>query len=262
MDNEGSRNVLQPTDNENSRVRRLRVWRRRYATSNDARGYLSVNEMNVCGQTILWDYRTGMVHLTGLCKAVGLQKANVVRFLDSNPGLHAAVRRIKGGVLKIQGEWRNSGGDGLMIGTWVAHEIALVLARRVCFPIREALTPLFGASFPTECLRPGSPGYGTLEVRLHKHQRRSVRVVQEGEEKEKEEHHHPPDLAPPPLPSEILISECERSDLLRLLQATRSLQLLSTGQSRGWVPGISMGGHFACNGRRWMVSLPCGASEC
>ena len=54
-----------------------------------------------------------------------------MKIIDSQPDLAAQLRRVRGGYLKIQ-------------GTWMPYEVALRLARRVAWPIREDLVPLFG----------------------------------------------------------------------------------------------------------------------
>lgn len=111
-----------------------KVMHSRYATSADPRGYIPVYEYNVAGSTIMIDSETGYVHLTALWKALGHNKADVTRLCESDPSIAPLVRKVRGGYLKIQ-------------GTWVPFETALVLARRVAYPIRESLIPLFGPTF-------------------------------------------------------------------------------------------------------------------
>ncbi|KAF8725243.1 hypothetical protein AX14_008213 [Amanita brunnescens Koide BX004] len=41
-------------------------------------------------------------------------------------------------------------------------KVALRLSRRVAWPIKEDLVPLFGPTFPTTCLSPDQPGYGQV----------------------------------------------------------------------------------------------------
>lgn len=125
---------------------------RKYATSIDARNYLSVYEYRVRDNWVIWDYHSGLVHLTGLWKAIGNSKADIVKLLDSSPELEKHLKRIRGGYLKIQ-------------GTWISYEMAKLLASKFCYTIRYALIPLFGADFVDLCLKPYQRGFGML--RLH-----------------------------------------------------------------------------------------------
>ncbi|KAH9902401.1 DNA-binding domain of Mlu1-box binding protein MBP1 [Cubamyces lactineus] len=101
------------------------VTKARYITSNDPRGYIPVYEYPLNGQWIMLDMDDGYVLWTGIWKA------DIVKIIDSQPDLAAQLRRVRGGYLKIQ-------------GTWMPYEIALRLARRVAWPIRYDLVPLFG----------------------------------------------------------------------------------------------------------------------
>ncbi|KAI0323959.1 DNA-binding domain of Mlu1-box binding protein MBP1 [Cubamyces sp. BRFM 1775] len=107
------------------------VTKARYITSNDPRGYIPVYEYPLNGQWIMLDMDDGYVLWTGIWKALGNSKADIVKIIDSQPDLAAQLRRVRGGYLKIQ-------------GTWMPYEIALRLARRVAWPIRYDLVPLFG----------------------------------------------------------------------------------------------------------------------
>ncbi|KAL1921502.1 uncharacterized protein VTP21DRAFT_11218 [Calcarisporiella thermophila] len=124
-----------------------RVKRAKYSTSLDSRGYIPVYEYSVDDHPIMWDRETGDVHFTGIWKALGRSKSDIVKMVDANPALH--VKKIRGGLLKIQ-------------GTWISRDEARILARRTCFPLRHQLVPLFGPGFPDECLLPSQPGYGSL----------------------------------------------------------------------------------------------------
>ncbi|KAI0926339.1 hypothetical protein AcW1_008543 [Taiwanofungus camphoratus] len=125
------------------------VTKGRYITSNDPRGYIPVYEYPLNGQWIMLDMDDGYVLWTGIWKALGNNKADIVKIIDSQPDLATQLRRVRGGYLKIQ-------------GTWMPYEIALRLARRVAWPIRYDLVPLFGPTFPGTCLSPDQPGYGQI----------------------------------------------------------------------------------------------------
>ncbi|KAG1735348.1 uncharacterized protein EDB91DRAFT_1145035 [Suillus paluster] len=125
------------------------VVKGRYITSNDPRGYIPVYEYPLNGQWIMMDIDDGYILWTGIWKALGNSKADIVKMIDSQPDLAPVIRRVRGGYLKIQ-------------GTWMPYEVALRLSRRVAWPIREDLVPLFGPTFPSTCLSPDQPGYGQV----------------------------------------------------------------------------------------------------
>lgn len=125
------------------------VIKSRYITSNDPRGYIPVYEYPLNGQWIMMDVDDGYILWTGIWKALGNSKADIVKMIESQPDLASQIRRVRGGYLKIQ-------------GTWMPYEVALRLSRRVAWPIRHDLVPLFGPTFPTTCLSPEQPGYGQV----------------------------------------------------------------------------------------------------
>ncbi|RXW22198.1 hypothetical protein EST38_g3660 [Candolleomyces aberdarensis] len=101
------------------------------------------------GQWIMMDIDDGYILWTGIWKALGNSKADIVKMIDSQPDLAPLIRRVRGGYLKIQ-------------GTWMPYEVALKLSRRVAWSIRHDLVPLFGPTFPSTCLSPDQPGYGQV----------------------------------------------------------------------------------------------------
>ncbi|KAI0050509.1 DNA-binding domain of Mlu1-box binding protein MBP1 [Auriscalpium vulgare] len=140
------------------------VTKSRYITSNDPRGYIPVYEYPLNGQWIMMDVDDGYVLWTGIWKALGNSKADIVKMIESQPDLASQIRRVRGGYLKIQ-------------GTWMPYEVALRLSRRVAWPIRNELVPLFGPTFPSTCLSPDQPGYGQVVV-SSSGRRRSRRATQ------------------------------------------------------------------------------------
>jgi len=140
------------------------VTKGRYITSNDPRGYIPVYEYPLNGQWIMMDIDDGYILWTGIWKALGNSKADIVKMIDSQPDLAHVIRRVRGGYLKIQ-------------GTWMPYEVALKLSRRVAWPIRDDLIPLFGPTFPSTCLTPDHPGYGQV-VSSGNGRRRSRRNTQ------------------------------------------------------------------------------------
>ncbi|GME76581.1 unnamed protein product [Ambrosiozyma monospora] len=130
------------------------IGRRKYSTSIDPRNYLTVFEYKINDHWIIWDYHSGLVHLTGLWKAIGNAKADIVKLVESSPELEFEVRRVRGGFLKIQ-------------GTWIPYAIAKQLASKFCYKIRYALIPLFGEDFVHLCLKPYEKGFGLLRLKVN-----------------------------------------------------------------------------------------------
>lgn len=142
------------------------VTKGRYITSNDPRGYIPVYEYPLLGQWIMMDMDDGYILWTGIWKALGHSKADIVKMVESEPELAARIRRVRGGYLKIQ-------------GTWMPYEVALRLSRRVAWHIRYDLVPLFGPTFPDTCIAPDQPGFGQI-VSGDARKRRNRRVAGPG----------------------------------------------------------------------------------
>lgn len=160
---------------------------KKYSTAVDSRKFLTVYEFMVNNQWIIWDYHTGYVHLTGLWKAIGNNKADIVKLIENSPELEPDIKRVRGGYLKIQ-------------GTWVPFEIAKALAARTCYFIRYALIPLFGNDFPESCLKPNEPGFGQLQMRLtdpatkRRRRKRSVNILHQQPQRPIRIHQHQPPI--------------------------------------------------------------------
>ncbi|ORY99863.1 hypothetical protein BCR43DRAFT_451745 [Syncephalastrum racemosum] len=154
-----------------------------YSTSLDPRGYLPVYEYKIRGQTIMWDRDNGYVHFTGIWKALGNNKSEIVKMVDGNPNI--PVHKIRGGFLHIQ-------------GTWMPYELAKTLCRRTAFSIRHELRVMFGNDFAEEALAPGHPEYGCLLLNPNAPQRgnnaRRTSVPQQRSRahpyQHQENHHH------------------------------------------------------------------------
>ncbi|KAH3668364.1 hypothetical protein OGAPHI_002118 [Ogataea philodendri] len=140
------------------------ITKRKYSTSIDPRNYLTVFEYKINDSWIIWDYYSGLVHLTGLWKAIGNSKADIVKLIDSSPELEPDLKRVRGGFLKIQ-------------GTWIPFEIARKLASRFCYKIRYALVPMFGESFVDECLKPYEKGFGMLRLKVSDEELKKKRSI-------------------------------------------------------------------------------------
>jgi len=64
-----------------------------------------VYEYDLYGHPIMWDQENLYVHFTGIWKALGKTKADIVKIIDANPILESIIRKVRGGFLKIQGTW-------------------------------------------------------------------------------------------------------------------------------------------------------------
>lgn len=125
----------------------IHIKRDHYSTSLDPRGYIPVYEYIINNTPIMWDRETGYVHFTGIWKALGNSKSDIVKMVDSNPEL--GTKKIRGGFLRIQ-------------GTWIPYDYAHILCKRTAWNIRKELIPIFGQGFPSEALSPDHPDYGCL----------------------------------------------------------------------------------------------------
>lgn len=71
--------------------------------------------------------------------------------LTTNAGLKDLSHSITGGALAAQ-------------GYWVPYACARAICLTFCYPIRWALTPVFGPSFIKDCLNPDHPGFGRFKI--------------------------------------------------------------------------------------------------
>lgn len=123
----------------------------KYATSLDQRGFIPVYEYTLNQQPVLWDRETGYIYWTGIWKAMGRDKGEIAKLVDSDVELERVIRKIRGGYLKIQ-------------GTWMPFDRARQLAISTCWFIRHDLSPLFGPDFPNQALPPTHPDFAKITV--------------------------------------------------------------------------------------------------
>ncbi|KAF2169330.1 hypothetical protein M409DRAFT_65032 [Zasmidium cellare ATCC 36951] len=100
---------------------------------------------------VMWDYQVGLVRITPFFKACKYTKTIPNKSLVANPGLKDLSHSVTGGSVEAQ-------------GYWVPYSCARALCLTFCYPIRWALTPVFGPSFIKECLAPDHPGYGRFKI--------------------------------------------------------------------------------------------------
>ncbi|EMD00672.1 hypothetical protein BAUCODRAFT_179029 [Baudoinia panamericana UAMH 10762] len=122
--------------------------------------------------TVMWDYQIGLVRITPFFKALKYSKVwflptlqfrdeaadgwitsqtTPAKALSTNDGLKELSHSITGGALAAQ-------------GYWMPYSCARAICLSFCYPIRWALTPIFGHSFLKDCLRPDQPGYGKFKI--------------------------------------------------------------------------------------------------
>ncbi|KAK4540472.1 hypothetical protein LTR36_009218 [Oleoguttula mirabilis] len=100
---------------------------------------------------VMWDYQVGLVRITPFFKALKYSKTTPAKALTANPGLKELSHSITGGALAAQ-------------GYWMPYACARAICLTFCYPIRWALTPIFGPSFIKECLRPEHAGYCRFKI--------------------------------------------------------------------------------------------------
>jgi len=133
-----------------------------YNTSQDERGYISVYEFTSSNGTIvMWDSECGYVNWTSIRKAMGWSKRgegrNIMKEMENVEKTAKDIRKIRGGILKIQ-------------GTWIPFDDAYEAAKEYCYSIRYELTQIFGEQFAKEA-RPKAPSAAQPTKKRTKHQK-------------------------------------------------------------------------------------------
>jgi len=133
-----------------------------YNTSQDERGYISVYEFTSSNGTIvMWDSECGYVNWTSIRKAMGWSKRgegrNIMKEMENVEKTAKDIRKIRGGILKIQ-------------GTWIPFDDAYEAAKEYCYSIRYELTQIFGEQFAKEA-RPKAPSTNQPTKKRAKHQK-------------------------------------------------------------------------------------------
>ncbi|KAK4647114.1 uncharacterized protein QC761_122640 [Podospora bellae-mahoneyi] len=101
--------------------------------------------------TVMWDYNVGLVRMTPFFKCLEYGKTTPAKMLNQNPGLKDITHSITGGSIIAQ-------------GYWMPYSCAKAVCATFCYQIAGALIPLFGPSFPSECIREGMPGYKHMVI--------------------------------------------------------------------------------------------------
>ncbi|KAJ3942715.1 uncharacterized protein N0V96_006936 [Colletotrichum fioriniae] len=90
--------------------------------------------------TVMWDYNVGLVRMTPFFKCCKYSKTVPAKMLSLNPGLKDITHSITGGAIAAQ------------------------VCATFCHNIAGALIPIFGPSFPSMCVPPGSPEYQRMVI--------------------------------------------------------------------------------------------------
>ncbi|KAF9870370.1 APSES transcription factor Xbp1 [Colletotrichum karsti] len=135
--------------------------------------------------TVMWDYNVGLVRMTPFFKCCKYSKTVPAKMLGLNPGLKDITHSITGGAIAAQ-------------GYWMPYECAKAVCATFCYNIAGALIPIFGPSFPSMCIPPGSPDYQRMVI--------DPRIVEDAIReadlsRKVQQHHGFPSAAHNPLPS-------------------------------------------------------------
>ncbi|KAL7937900.1 hypothetical protein V8C35DRAFT_290238 [Trichoderma chlorosporum] len=106
---------------------------------------------NEASYTVMWDYNVGLVRMTPFFKCLGYAKTKPSQMLDRNPGLRDISPSITGGAVAAQ-------------GYWMPYLCARAVCATFCTRIAGALIPLFGPSFPSQCIPSDSPYYNEMVI--------------------------------------------------------------------------------------------------
>ncbi|KFY43962.1 hypothetical protein V494_01725 [Pseudogymnoascus sp. VKM F-4513 (FW-928)] len=101
--------------------------------------------------TVMWDYNIGLVRITPFFKCCNYSKTIPAKMLNMNPGLKEITHSITGGALAAQ-------------GYWMPYPCAMALCATFCANIAGALIPIFGPTFPSQCIPNESPLCGRMVI--------------------------------------------------------------------------------------------------
>ncbi|TDZ31791.1 Transcriptional repressor XBP1 [Colletotrichum spinosum] len=133
--------------------------------------------------TVMWDYNIGLVRMTPFFKCCKYSKTIPAKMLGLNPGLKDITHSITGGAIAAQ-------------GYWMPYDCAKAVCATFCYNIAGALIPIFGPTFPSLCIPPGSPDYARMVI--------DPRIVEESirdADLSRKVHQHGFSAGPGPLPS-------------------------------------------------------------
>ncbi|CZR62189.1 uncharacterized protein PAC_12086 [Phialocephala subalpina] len=95
--------------------------------------------------TVMWDYNIGLVRITPFFKCCKYSKTTPAKMLNMNPGLKEITHSITGGY-------------------WMPYACALAVCTTFCSHISSALIPIFGPTFPSQCVPPEAPEHGRMII--------------------------------------------------------------------------------------------------
>ncbi|KAF4628943.1 hypothetical protein G7Y89_g9208 [Cudoniella acicularis] len=99
--------------------------------------------------TVMWDYNIGLVRITPFFKCCKYSKVSLRSFEVANKSrLKEITHSITGGA------WQ------LKVCYWMPYSCALAVCTTFCAHIAGALIPIFGPTFPSQCVPPEAAEYG------------------------------------------------------------------------------------------------------
>ncbi|KAH6687730.1 hypothetical protein F5X68DRAFT_261097 [Plectosphaerella plurivora] len=101
--------------------------------------------------TVMWDYNIGLVRMTPFFKCCKYGKTVPAKMLNQNPGLKEITHSITGGSISAQ-------------GYWMPFYCAKAVCATFCYEIAGALIPIFGPSFPAQCIPPGAHDFQRMVI--------------------------------------------------------------------------------------------------
>ncbi|RSL58044.1 hypothetical protein CEP54_008030 [Fusarium duplospermum] len=100
---------------------------------------------------VMWDYNVGLVRMTPFFKCCRYGKTIPAKMLGLNQGLKEITHSITGGSIAAQ-------------GYWMPYQCARAVCATFCYEIAGALIPIFGPSFPLDCIPRESQGFGRMVI--------------------------------------------------------------------------------------------------
>ncbi|KAI8687016.1 HTH APSES-type domain-containing protein [Fusarium sp. Ph1] len=100
---------------------------------------------------VMWDYNVGLVRMTPFFKCCRYGKTIPAKMLGLNQGLKEITHSITGGSIAAQ-------------GYWMPYQCARAVCATFCYEIAGALIPIFGPSFPSDCVPRDSQGFGRMVI--------------------------------------------------------------------------------------------------
>ncbi|KAG9259240.1 transcription regulator HTH, apses-type DNA-binding domain-containing protein [Emericellopsis atlantica] len=101
---------------------------------------------------IMWDVKgPGYVRISPFFKCLKHKKTGPAKMHEANAGLREV-------------SFHMTGGNRIAQGYWLPYRCARAVCVKFCYPIAGALIPIFGPTFPDDCVKPDSPHFGRMDI--------------------------------------------------------------------------------------------------